>query len=157
MYSSPSILMALRSEIDAVVREATTPSSHPPKLILDLQKIISECPLLSSTFKELLRYYTHTVTSRAVLSDILLSDRYHLRKGSILCIPGATVHFNPQVWGLTHTSSSRIDFCPIKREAKGADGSGRVAGLGRGRDDLSGEAFCYPGGDGGVGDVCREV
>ena len=133
IYSSPSLLHALREEIDAVVRYEINPFSEAQRRILDVKSIQSACPLLNSTFKEMLRYYTHTATNRAVLSDIILADRYRLKKGSILCIPGATVHFNPNVWGPDAHVFKPDRFLPRpdgKKTAPSGAGAWRVWGGG---------------------------
>ena len=136
IYSSPSLLHALREEIDAVARYETSPSGR-ERRILDVKSIQSACPLLNSTFKEMLRYYTHTATNRAVLSDIILADRYRLKKGSILCIPGATVHFNPDVWGPDAHVFKPDRFLP------GSDGKGKVpSGAGAWRVWGGGATIC---------------
>lgn len=87
--SCPELLSSIREElISSITVSGTIP-------VLKLQEL---CPLLLATYKEVLRYRTHSSTSRYVRHETLLDDRYLLKKDSIIQIPGAVIHRNPELW-----------------------------------------------------------
>lgn len=91
IFSLPELLSSIREELIA----ATTINGTIP--VLELQRL---CPLLLATYKEVLRYRTHSSSSRYVRHETLLDDRYLLKKGSIIQIPGAVIHRNPELWAV---------------------------------------------------------
>lgn len=89
IFSVPELLFSIREELIASI--TITGTIH----VLKLQRL---CPLLLATYKEVLRYRTHSSSSRYVRHETLLDDRYLLKKGSIIQIPGAVIHRNPELW-----------------------------------------------------------
>jgi len=89
IFSCPELLSSIREELLSLI---TITGTIP---VLKLQKL---CPLLLATFKEVLRYRTHSSSSRYVRHETLLDGRYLLKKGSIIQIPGAVIHRNPDLW-----------------------------------------------------------
>lgn len=102
IYSDTSLLQDLREEVKAATTTLEAPNGHDKrrvKCIIDPKMIASACPLLLSTFRETLRIHTHNATSRMVIEDTLLDNRYLLRKGGIVQMPSAPVHYNTKIWG----------------------------------------------------------
>ncbi|MCJ1394114.1 hypothetical protein MMC18_006992 [Xylographa bjoerkii] len=99
IYSSPMLLEDIRQEIaDTVVTEDKHNSSEAVSTI-DIAKLKNSCPLLFSTFQEVLRITTHGVSVRWVVEDTMLADRYLMKKDSIIQMPSAVVHTDTNVWG----------------------------------------------------------
>ena len=97
IYSDSTLLQEIRAEIsDFMVTEAF--SDAPSRHTLDITKLQDACPLLVSTYREILRTRTRASTSRWVTEDTVLADQYLLKKDSALLIPGALIHADP-VWG----------------------------------------------------------
>lgn len=105
IYSDPSLLQEIRTEIAAVMTTTTIiePSSssmgcEKRKHEIDISLIESKCPLLLSAYRELLRLRTQSSSSRWIVKDTLIADQYLLKKDSVLMVPGALIHADP-IWG----------------------------------------------------------
>lgn len=94
IFSDEQVLADVRRELEALVRE-----DNEGALSIDLASIRTSCPILLSTFQETLRYRSVLAGPRAVLEDVVLDDRFLLKKGSILLIPSAVQHRNRTAWG----------------------------------------------------------
>jgi cytochrome P450 len=70
---------------------------------VSVQRVESDCPLLTSCYKEILRLKTGMVISRSVADDTTVSDgqgrQYLLKRGSLVQIPMATILRNMDIWG----------------------------------------------------------
>lgn len=97
IYSDRALLADIRAEI-AAFTTTESPADRPRRHILDINTLQDACPLLVSTYREVLRTRTQAQTSRWVTQDTILADRYLLKKDSVLLIPGALIHADP-VWG----------------------------------------------------------
>lgn len=65
-------------------------------LILSMRE---KCLLLHSTFQELLRFHAKGASARYVREDTMLDEQYLLKKGMIVQMPMAVMHFDPTIWG----------------------------------------------------------
>lgn len=112
IFSNPVVLADIRRELwQGVVTTTTTMSDtavtgtggQGNRLIhtLDLNHIKTGCPILLSTFKEVLRFRGTGVSTRTVTRDHLLDNTYLLKKGSTLMIPSSVQHSDPTIWGPT--------------------------------------------------------
>ena len=114
VFSSSSILANLRLEVAKILQNDQ--SMDTVFRTLDATAMKETCPLLHSIFQETLRHRSCGVSSRMVMEDTLLNDRYELEQGSIIQMPGRVVHDDPAIWGPTVK-----DFDPqrfLKRSAK---------------------------------------
>ena len=117
IYSSPMLLEDIREEITRILHTKNHADGSVPTNTIDITKLKTSCPLLYSTFQEVLRVSTHGVSVRWVVEDTLLADRYLLKKDSIIQIPSAVVHADTDVWG-----PSATDFDPrrfLRAQQKG--------------------------------------
>ncbi|KAL6722346.1 hypothetical protein ACLMJK_001453 [Lecanora helva] len=97
VYSHPSLLEEIRSEVaNFMIPQSFSDGS--PRHVLDITKLQDACPLLVSTYREMLRTRTRASTSRWVTEDTMLANQYLLRKDSALLVPGALIHADP-IWG----------------------------------------------------------
>ena len=100
IYSVPGLLEDLRQEVaKATSTGLLSTQEHRKKHSISVVKLREECPLLVSTYRETLRLKTNNVYTRWVQEDTLLDDRYLLKQGSIVQIPGASMHADPALWG----------------------------------------------------------
>jgi hypothetical protein len=67
---------------------------------LDVSHIQSNCPLLVSTWKEVLRIATLTTTNRCVLADTYIGGQILLKKGGIIQIYTGAFHSDHNIWVL---------------------------------------------------------
>lgn len=115
IYSVPGLLEDLRQEVaNATSTGLLSTQEYQKKHSISVVKLRESCPLLVSTYRETLRLKTNNVYTRWVQADTLLDDRYLLKQGSIVQIPGASMHADPALWG-----AEVKDFNP-RRFIKGA-------------------------------------
>lgn len=104
IYSDPEVLADIRLEVWKGIitnKETTTAGEEHRRHTLDLNHIKTNCPILLSTFREVLRFHGSGISSRTVTRDHLLDNKYLLKKGSTLMIPGPVQHSDPTIWGPT--------------------------------------------------------
>lgn len=97
LYSRPALLEEIREEIKQNALRITEGNVY----VIDLSAIRDNCPLLLSAFQEILRTRTTTAPLRYVTQDVLLADKYVLKKGGIINIPGGSIGRDKAVWGST--------------------------------------------------------
>lgn len=96
IFSNPHILKDCKRELEAAVQQGDNLHT------LDLSVVISSCPILLSTFQEVLRYRgVGTLIIRQVVKDHYLDNKYLLKKGGIVLIPHSVQHSKPDIWGPT--------------------------------------------------------
>jgi cytochrome P450 len=100
IFSDPRILDELRAELSTILN-TTTNLDGVAQRILDITAIKERCPLLGSIFQETLRHRSLGSSTREVLKDTVLADRFLLKKGAIIQIPSLVVHADPTIWGTT--------------------------------------------------------
>lgn len=69
------------------------------RVTIDITEVKNSCPILLSTLQEVLRVHGTGISIRVVQSDYLLDDKYLLKKGSTLMIPGPVQHSSKAVYG----------------------------------------------------------
>ncbi|KAL8940796.1 MAG: hypothetical protein Q9216_002622 [Gyalolechia sp. 2 TL-2023] len=69
------------------------------KMIIDINILLKNSSIIQPIVQEVIRLRTTGIGPRFVREDILLQDRYLLKKGSMVVIPNRAVHFDPEVWG----------------------------------------------------------
>ena len=115
IYHDPALLSDVRSELASQGLLGT------PKEIAQNPKLLSmpeSCPLLHSTWQELLRVHALGISARLVLEDVMLDDRFLLQKGMIVQMPMAVMHSDSTAWGEDVT-----DFQPrrfLKQKTSGS-------------------------------------
>lgn len=105
ILSSESLHSAIMSEISNVVEAGDGSEAH--FRYIDVSAIKESCPILVSTYREVLRVAGAATATLSVEEDTLLDKRYLLKKGSIVQIPTNSVHADTEVWG-----SDAGDFNP---------------------------------------------
>lgn len=99
IYLDPELLEELRKEIAASVLIVTDEQAGTKTHHLDNKRLQEECKLLMLTYQEVLRLQTDNISNRWVVRDTMINDQYLLRKDSIVQIPGAVIHQDPEIWG----------------------------------------------------------
>ena len=95
IYSNPSLLRDIRFELETHSITSTSAASK----TLHVLTLRDRSPLLSSTWNELLRLYARGASSRLVLEDTWLDNKYLLKKNMVVQMPTAVMHSDPAVWG----------------------------------------------------------
>jgi cytochrome P450 len=104
VFSSPSLLADLRNEVQNHLLQHNNHEDadciKAQEDYLDVSRIQSNCPLLMSTWNEVLRIVTLTATTnRCVLADTYIGDQILLKKGGIIQIPTGAFHSDHNIWG----------------------------------------------------------
>ncbi|KAL2212819.1 putative cytochrome P450 [Sarocladium strictum] len=117
-YVTPDLRHDLRAEIDACtetkVENGITIKS------LDILNLKQHCPLLVSTYQEVLRYFHVGTLVRQVTEDTYL-DRWLLKKGAMVQMPSRAIHHDPAVYGPDATEFKPRRFLPSERKNRPKD------------------------------------
>ena len=95
-YSCPGLVEELRTEMSAIMTEKT--GNGQTTRSLDITSLKSNCPLLASTYQEVLRYRSMGTSVRQVMEDTVL-DQWLLKKGSMVQMPSRVIHKDSAIWG----------------------------------------------------------
>ena len=93
------LLTRIRAELAEMVEPMAEAGGQELRLSLDVAVIRERCPLLVSTFSEVLRYVGASTSTLLVHEDIYIDDHYLLSKGALVQITATAVHSDPDVWG----------------------------------------------------------
>ena len=112
IYSDPLVLRDCREEITKIL---TTKEDSQAMVVrsLDITAIKSKCPILTSTFQEVLRYRSLGTSVRQVMRDTFLNDQYLLKKDSTILMPSLVLHTDPSIWGPDVTSFNHKRFLKV--------------------------------------------
>jgi cytochrome P450 len=125
IFSSPSLLADLRTEVQNHLLQPNlhedADSIKTERGYLDVPHIQTKCPLLVSTWKEVLRIATlTTTTNRCVLADTYIGSQILLKKGGIVQIPTGAFHSDQNVWGSNVNEFDPRRFLPSKQAHRSA-------------------------------------
>ena len=97
IFSMPDLLSELRVEL----LNATTSKSHASTktFTIDIAHIKQNCPLLLSTYQEVLRFHTIRPITRKILSDVVINDSYFLQKNATIQMSTRSLHQDTAIWG----------------------------------------------------------
>lgn len=96
IYSDPRLISDIRDELEisGFVGTPEDIAQNP-----DLLAMPEACPLLYSTWQEVLRVHALGAGSRYILEDVMLEDTFLLRKGMVVQMPMAAMHSDVTAWG----------------------------------------------------------
>lgn len=92
--SNPNLLCKIREEIDQSAGKNAT-----GQRVIDIESAKVQCPLLVSTFQEVMRLTVISIATFAVQEDTELDGKYLLKKGAVIQVPSLAIHTDPEVWG----------------------------------------------------------
>jgi cytochrome P450 len=95
IYSRPSLLTQLRDEVRTHALKETSTGD----LIIDLAAMRDHCPQLLATFQEVLRIRSNSAPTRFITEDVVLNEKYLLKKGRIFIMPGMNMNNESTIWG----------------------------------------------------------
>lgn len=99
IYADPSLLEEIRHEVSLVMTQSSDSSGTTRHI--DITSLKSTCPLLTSTFQEVLRYRSMGTSVRQVMEDTVLDGRWLLKKDSMIQMPSRVLHCDLSLWGPT--------------------------------------------------------
>jgi hypothetical protein len=97
IFTHPDTLRDIRAELENT--DGVISVRNNGERVISLSGLKAKAPLLNSVLRESLRVYAPISSVRLVLEDTIIADQYLLKKGSIVQIPGASVHTDSRVWG----------------------------------------------------------
>ncbi|CEJ57042.1 hypothetical protein PMG11_05750 [Penicillium brasilianum] len=106
LYDRPKLLDELRKEIEENAIVVAADRTHS----INLTAIREQCPLLLSTFQEILRTRSNSSPTRLVTKDTLLADKYLLKAGNTVSMPSNPMARRQEVWGDTSESFDERRF-----------------------------------------------
>lgn len=97
VFSRPDVLEDCREEVTSImeIRESDNITIR----TIDITSVKQNCPILTSTFQEVLRQRGLGNSLRQVMQDTLLDNKYLLKEGSTVLMPSIVIHTDPSVWG----------------------------------------------------------
>lgn len=106
ILSDPVILAECRDEIERLADIQPRTQTHDGRsvsslvCILDTSKLSDRafCPILVSTWREVLRYHHVGIAARVVMEDTFL-DQYFLKKDSTIMVVNPVMHTDVSIWG----------------------------------------------------------
>jgi hypothetical protein len=98
IYSDSKVLAHCRAELSSVVVQSAGMKGGHTNTV-DMSKVQTSCPVFLSTFKEVLRLHSTSVSARLVMEDHMLDNQYLLRKGCTVMMPGPVQHTFEDIWG----------------------------------------------------------
>lgn len=115
-------------------------------MTIDITEVKTSYPLLLSTLQKVLRFHGTGTSIRIVQEDHLSKDRYLLKKGGTLMIPGPVQHSERKIYGNTVEDFNRERF--VRTSTKrlshvGFRGFGNDSNLWPGRHSASTEAIAF--------------
>ena len=96
IYSDPRLTSDIRNELEKSGFLGTPEATSEKPNLLSMPE---NCPLLYSTWQEVLRVHALGAGSRYILEDVMLDDHYLLRKGMVVQMPMAVMHSDAAAWG----------------------------------------------------------
>ena len=136
IYSNPSALRDCRTEAETVMSTSTDPHGNLVRR-LDVTRVKSNCPIITSTFQEVLCHCSIGISVREVMQDTMLNDKYLLKKDSTIFLPALVPHTDPSIWG------SDVSSFNHRRFVKGDASSKAKSGV---QNNPSPSSFCGFGG-----------
>jgi cytochrome P450 len=109
VYSDPTVLADCRSELSRIVALGKNNTAT-----LDISKVKTACPVLLSTYKEVLRLYSAAVSARLVMKDHMLDNQFLLKAGSTVLMPAPVQHHSAAVWGSDNSTFNHRRFADAK-------------------------------------------
>lgn len=107
IFSDPAVLESIRDELSKGVQQ-----DDDGNCTIDLTHVKSSCPILLSTFKEMMRVYSASTATRVAMEDYRLNNQYLFKKGSTIMMPSSVQHTNRSVWGDTVDEFDHMRFVP---------------------------------------------
>ena len=115
IYSDPVLIVDIRNELDNNGHFSMPDEVNQNFSFLTVQET---CPLLYSTFQEVLRVHAMGGSARFVREDVMLDDTYLLRKGMVVQMPMAVMHSDAAAWGEDVTEFQPQRFLKQKAVSK---------------------------------------
>ncbi|KAI1390768.1 putative cytochrome P450 [Hypoxylon trugodes] len=94
ILNDDELMQKIRTEIAPAVEKRANGTQF-----VAINTVREKCPLLLSTFQEVLRLTVAGIGTFEVLEDTVLDNKYLLKKGRAIQIPALAIHTDKEAWG----------------------------------------------------------
>ncbi|KAI1076617.1 cytochrome P450 [Whalleya microplaca] len=108
---------------------------------IDLAHIRTACPILVSTWQEILRFHGISVAARIVQEDTLVDSQYLLKKGGVVLMPNTVIHSDQSLWGPTTGQVNHKRFLKTRKDETTRHPAAAFRGFGGGHVLCPGRHF----------------
>ncbi|KAI0391087.1 cytochrome P450 [Xylariaceae sp. FL0594] len=100
VFSDPVVYADCRREVEQllVTTDATNGTGTP---MIDIAQVRTRCPILVSTWQEVMRFHGISTAARIVQEDTMVDDQFLLKKGGVVLMPNAVIHSDESLLGPT--------------------------------------------------------
>ncbi|KAH0331727.1 cytochrome P450, partial [Aureobasidium melanogenum] len=109
IYKDEELLADLRTEVATIVQPKEFENGVVARTI-SVADLKTKCPLLNSTWLEILRHHADGSSFREVTADTVLDQRYLLKKGNVVQMPAIVIHNDVSIWGPDAASFNAYRF-----------------------------------------------
>ncbi|OTA92911.1 hypothetical protein M434DRAFT_21668 [Hypoxylon sp. CO27-5] len=128
LHSHPGLLDEIWNEINACT-ETVTENVSTVK-VLDITTLKESCPLLLSSYQEVLRHRSMGTSVREVMEDTYL-DQLLLKRGAMLQMPSRIIHQDAELWGSNVAEFNPRRFLAEEKQNRPRDVCFRAFGGGK--------------------------
>ncbi|KAJ8058691.1 hypothetical protein OCU04_012863 [Sclerotinia nivalis] len=116
ILSDPSLISSIRNEISNIILKQTADNGI-EECVMDITPFQSRRPILTSRFRETLRFADAATSVRSVTQDVLLTSStsqssFLLKAGNVIQLPSGVTHNSPSIWGPNVDSFDPYRFLP---------------------------------------------
>ncbi|KAF2179610.1 cytochrome P450 [Zopfia rhizophila CBS 207.26] len=118
LYSNSVVLEDCRQELAHVISDETTTTEDGEEVkvrTIDMSQVKASCPVMLSTLQEVLRLHTIGISTRLVMEDHMLDNKFLLKKGGTVMIPGPVQHTSTSAWGPDVEEFNHRRFLPKEK------------------------------------------
>ncbi|KAG8158298.1 hypothetical protein KVR01_012059 [Diaporthe batatas] len=136
VLTDPVVAKDCREEVNRLVT-VSADGTH----TIDLADVMTACPILVSTWQEVLRFHGISIAARVIKEDTLVDSQYLLKKGGLVMIPNAVIHSDPTLWGPTVGQFNHRRFLKGGKNAESRFPAAAFRGFGGGQVLCPGRHF----------------
>ncbi|KAI5922159.1 cytochrome P450 [Camillea tinctor] len=136
ILADPVVYEDCRSEVAQLVQ--TDPDGV---CTIDLAQVRTACPILVSTWQEVLRFHGISIAARIIQEDTLVDNKYFLKKGGVVLMPNAVIHSDQSLWGPTAGEFNHKRFLKAKKDGSTRHPAAAFRGFGGGHVLCPGRHF----------------
>ncbi|PSR75499.1 cytochrome P450 [Coniella lustricola] len=107
-------------------------TDHDGVCTIDLAKVRTDCPILLSTWQEVLRFHGTSISARLVQKDTVIDNQYLLKKDSMVIMPTSVTHTDKSIWGPTANQFDHKRFLKSKKGSENTVPAAAFRGFGGG-------------------------
>ncbi|POS77356.1 hypothetical protein DHEL01_v204259 [Diaporthe helianthi] len=112
ILADPDVYQDCQREASLLVQTSSDGMSH----TIDLAKVRTSCPILVSTWQEVLRFHGTSISARVVQEDTVIDNKYLLKKDSMVIMPTRASHTDESIWGPTANQFDHKRFLKSTKE-----------------------------------------